>query len=71
MSRTEILDAMREITWTIEFYKSKAKDNKILINKYIDLYMPQVVEMFKKRIQTQERLVRILEIRFEKLKKQL
>jgi hypothetical protein len=71
MSRTEILDAMREITWTIEFYKSKAKDNKSLIKKYIDLSMPQVVEMFKKRIQTQERLVRILEIRFEKLKKQL
>ena len=71
MSRIEILEAMSEVTWSIDYYKMKAKDNKTMIKKYSDLQMPNVVEMYTKRIEAQERFVRILEIRFEKLKQQL
>ena len=71
MSRIEILEAMSEVTWSIDYYKSKANDNKTMIKKYSDLQMPNVVEMYTKRIEAQERFVRILEIRFEKLKQQL
>ena len=71
MSKTETLDNMIQVNWSIDFYKMKAQDNKSMIKKYIDLSMPHVVEMYTKRIQAQERLIRILEIRFEKLKQQL
>ena len=71
MSRIEILEAMSEVNWSIDYYKRKAQDNKSMIKKYKDLQMHNVVDMYTKRIETQERLVQILEIRFIKLKQQL
>jgi hypothetical protein len=71
MSRTEILDAMREVAYAIDYYIDKSEHIKNMIKKYTGLFLLDVVEFYQKRIQAQERLVRILEIRFEKLKQQL
>lgn len=71
MTRIEILDVMREVAYSIDYYKNKINDCNQMLNKYRELCITVIVEMYEKRIEAQERLVRILEIRFEKLKKQL
>jgi hypothetical protein len=73
MSRTEILDAMREITWSI----NKRRNNVNLNIKNIQMHVKEFPEMtnlissFRHRLRANLRTLRILRIRFEKLKQQL
>ena len=71
MTRINILDEMREVAYAIDYYKMKSKDNKNMVKKYYDLQFEDIKNMFERKVKAQKRLVRILEIRFEKLKQQL
>lgn len=73
MTKINILDEMREVAYAIDMHEDKKMIN-LRYAIHFEKHFPELttaIKNFKYRAEVKERLVRILEIRFEKLKQQL